>query len=107
VNLNVPNLEMKEMAGWQYTTIGRVPPRVISEAVLEPRHGHPGTYKVAMTWGDAVSLPEGTDGGAVERDLVSVTLLGHFTDTTTPAHGPAEEEAQVTIARALDGVFAT
>ena len=105
VNLNVPNLPVKEMAGWQRTTIGRVPPRVIAEAGLEPRIGHPGTYKVTMRWGDAVSLPEGTDGGAVERDLVSVTLLSHLTDVDTVVVGPGEDEAQSVIARALDGLF--
>jgi 5'-nucleotidase len=106
VNLNVPNLQVKEMAGWQRTTIGRIPPRVISKVALEPRLGHPGTYKVAMTWGDAVSLPEGTDGGAVERDLVSVTLLGNLTDTDTAPSGAAEAEAQSVIAAALDDLFA-
>jgi 5'/3'-nucleotidase len=106
VNLNVPNLRVKEMAGWQHTSIGRIPPRVISKVTLEPRIGHPGTYKVAMTWGDAVSLPEGTDGGAVERDLVSVTLLGHLTDVDTAPTGQAEVEAQSVIADALDGLFA-
>jgi hypothetical protein len=58
-----------------------------------------------MTWGDAVSLPEGTDGGAVERDLVSVTLLGNLTDADTAPSGPAEAEAQSVIATALDELF--
>ena len=74
VNVNVPNLPIAEMAGWQHTRVGRIPPRVISEARLEPKVGHPGSFRVAMKWGDAVSLPDGTDGGAIERGLVSVTF---------------------------------
>src|SRR5262249_27564551 len=97
VNLNVPNMEVKEMSGWQHTTMGRIPARGLSKVALEPRLGHPGTYKVVMTWGDAVSLPAGTDGGAVERDLVSVTLLGHLTDADSPTTGPAEAEARAVI----------
>lgn len=105
VNLNVPNQPAREMSGWQRTTIGRIPPRVIAEAGLEPRMGHPGTYKVSMRWGDAVSLPEGTDGGAVERNLVSVTLLSHLTDVDTLVVGTGEREAQSAIAGALDDLF--
>jgi 5'-nucleotidase len=101
-NLNVPNLPVKEMAGWRHTTIGRIPPRVIAEASLEPKVGHPGTFRVAMKWGDAVSLPDGTDGGAVERDQVSVTLLSALSDTRTRPDGTAESAAEVAIGQALD-----
>ena len=101
-NLNVPNLPVKEMAGWRHTTIGRIPPRVIAEASLEPKVGHPGTFRVAMKWGDAVSLPDGTDGGAVERDQVSVTLLSALSDTRTRPDGTAEAAAELAIGQALD-----
>jgi 5'-nucleotidase len=101
-NLNVPNLGVEQMAGWRHTTIGRVPPRVIAEARLEPKVGHPGTYRVAMKWGDAVSLPEGTDGGAVERDLVSVTLLSALSDARTGTSTVAEAAAEAAIGDALD-----
>ncbi len=106
-NVNVPNLAVKEMAGWRHTTIGRIPPRVIAEANLEPKAGHPGSFRVAMKWGDTVSLPEGTDGGAVERDLVSVTLLGPLAEarvrreSTAPA---AAEAAEAAIAASLDAL---
>ncbi|MBV9659913.1 MAG: hypothetical protein JO337_02020, partial [Acidimicrobiales bacterium] len=105
VNLNVPNRPIADMAGWERTSIGRIPPRVISDARLEERVGHQGSYKVAMEWGDAVSLPEGTDGGAVERDRVSVTMLGHLTDVDTPTDISAEEAAFPAIAAALDELF--
>jgi len=111
VNVNVPNRDVADMAGWERTMVGRVPPRVISGAVLEPKVGHPGTFRVAMQWGDAVSLPAGTDGGAIERDLVSLTLLGSLTDRASQRQhdtGPADpdEHAAGVIGLALDRLFA-
>jgi 5'-nucleotidase len=106
INVNVPNLLVKDMAGWQRTAIGRVPPRAISEATLEPKLGHPGTFRVAMRWGDAVSLPEGTDGGAIERNLVSITMLGSLTDVDADRDSSAEAAAQDGVSVALDKLFA-
>ena len=108
VNVNVPNKPVGAMAGWQRTSVGRVPPRVIADAALEEKVGHPGTFRVVMKWGDAVSLPEGTDGGAVERDLVSVTLLGRLTDPPRSRDGEADpdEHAADVVGRALDRLFA-
>jgi 5'-nucleotidase len=75
VNLNVPNLPLDEVKGWRHTTVGIVPPRVVSSATLEPKLGHEGTYQVHMSWGDTVVLPPDTDGGAVELGEVSLTFL--------------------------------
>lgn len=105
VNLNVPNLALDEIEGWRRTSIGRVPPRVIAEARLDPVEGRSGTFKVVMEWGDAVSLPEDTDGGAVERNRVSLTLLGHLTDVDTPHDRAVEDAAYPALAAALDGLF--
>jgi 5'-nucleotidase len=105
VNVNVPNLTVERMAGWRHTIIGRIPPRVISEATLEPKVGHPGTFRMAMKWGDAVSLPDGTDGGAVERDQVSITLLGTLSDVRHARDTSAEMAAEAAIAQALDRLF--
>lgn len=106
INLNVPNMGVSDMAGWQRTSIGRVPPRVVSEARLEPVEGHPGSYRVVMHWGDTVSLPEGTDGGAVERGRVSLTLLGGLADVDTKPDTTAEEAVYPAVAAALDALFA-
>jgi 5'-nucleotidase len=105
VNLNVPNLPVAEMAGWRHTTVGRVPPRVISEARLEPKVGHPGSFRVAMEWGDEVSLPEGTDGGAVERGQVSVSVLSALGDFRSSSRSGAEEAAEAAIGPALDALL--
>jgi 5'-nucleotidase len=105
VNLNVPNLPVADLAGWRHATVGRVPPRVVAEARLEPKVGHPGSFRVAMEWGDEVSLPEGTDGGTVERGEVSVSVLTALCDSRTAGRGPAEEAAEVAIGRALDALL--
>lgn len=105
LNINVPNMPLSEMAGWERTVIGRVPPRVIADARLEPHEGRAGSYKVVMEWGDAVSLPEGTDGGAVERNRVSITVLGHLSDIDTRPDSSPEKQAFPAVAGALDGLF--
>lgn len=105
VNVNVPNRPLDEVEGWQWTTVGRIPPRVISEASLEPKQGHPGTFRVAMKWGDAVSLPEGTDGGAVERNLVSVSLLGSLAERRTAGGEGIEPVVEAAIGDSLDALL--
>ena len=77
-NLNVPNLPIEEIRGWQSATVGMEPPRKVASALLEPKEGHEGCFHVRMSWGDAVDLPAGTDGGTVERDLVAVTYLSRL-----------------------------
>lgn len=88
VNLNIPNLPLTELRGWRATRLGIVPPRSISAVTLSPKAGHPDSFQVRMTWGEPVSLPEDTDGGAVERGYVSFTLLGSFPELD-PAGAPA------------------
>ena len=104
-NVNVPNLPVKEIAGWRHTSVGGVPPRVVSDARLEPKVGHPGTFRVAMTWGDVVSLPERTDGGAIERNRISVTLLSGLSDVRAAPDWSAELAAEASIAEALDSLL--
>jgi 5'-nucleotidase len=104
-NVNVPNLAVADMAGWRHTTVGRIPPRVIADASLVPKVGHPGSFRVAMKWGDTVSLPEGTDGGAIERNEVSVTLLGTLSDSRALRDTDATAAAELAIGKALDALF--
>lgn len=78
VNVNVPNLPIDEMKGWRHTEIGTLPPRAMATADLEPIAGHERAYQVKMSWGDEVRLPEGTDGGTIERDEVSITYLSRI-----------------------------
>ena len=78
VNLNVPNLDVADIRGWRHASVGTVPPRAMANAWLEPIAGHDGAFNVRMSWGDEVSLPEGTDGGTVERDEVAVSYLSRI-----------------------------
>ncbi len=78
VNLNVPNMALEEILGWRNAKVGTVPPRAMASAVLEPRPGHEGTFRVNMAWGDVATLPEDTDGGVVERSMVSISFLSRM-----------------------------
>lgn len=75
VNLNVPNVDLGDLKGWKFGTVGFEPPRRMSTATLEPKVGHEDTYSVKMAWGEPIELPQGTDGGLVETGWVSVTYL--------------------------------
>jgi 5'-nucleotidase len=94
-NVNVPNLPLEQVRGWRFTEVGTAPPRAMASAGLEPIEGHEQAYRVTMSWGDALALPEGTDGGTVERDEVSVTYLSRL--VAEPTELPAVE-------RSLDGL---
>ncbi|MEM9562606.1 MAG: 5'/3'-nucleotidase SurE [Actinomycetota bacterium] len=78
LNLNVPNLPLSELTSWRWTEVGQTPPRAMSKAVLEPKHGHDGAYKVELTWGDEQTQPEGTDTWAIQSDVVSIGWLSRI-----------------------------
>jgi 5'-nucleotidase len=102
VNLNVPNRALHEVRGWRLSEVGRHPPRAMANAWLEPINGHDGAFNVRMSWGDEVSLPEGTDGGTVERDEVAVSYLSRMVAEARDDLRAAEAalDALVTPARA-------
>ena len=75
VNINVPNIELDEIEGWAVTEVGLLPPRAMTAAELIPQDGDPDQFDVKVTWGDPIDLPEHTDGGAIERNVVSVSYL--------------------------------
>ena len=74
VNLNVPNLELADIAGWELTEVGLMPPRSMASGRLVETDD-PDRFNVQITWGEKLDLPEHTDGGAIERDLVTVSYL--------------------------------
>jgi 5'-nucleotidase len=90
VNLNVPNLPLEQISAWRHTSVGTVPPRSMAGAHLDPIAGHDGAFYVRMSWGDAVSLPVHSDGGAVEAGEVSVTYLSRMSEHQVPAMAGAE-----------------
>jgi 5'-nucleotidase len=78
VNLNVPNVELADITGWELAEVGLHPPRSMASGRLVAGD-RPERFGVQLTWGPAVELPAGTDGGAVERDLVAVSYLSQIT----------------------------
>lgn len=76
LNVNVPNLDWGDLAGWRTTEVGSIPPRAMAAARLVPQEGHVGHWSVDVHWGEVVPLPPHLDGGAVEAGFVSVSWLG-------------------------------
>jgi 5'-nucleotidase len=76
LNVNVPNRDLSDIRAVRLTRVGTLPPRALDHVDLIPKQGHPGSYRVELRWGRPVSLPPDTDGGAIERDEVSLTFLG-------------------------------
>ena len=75
LNVNVPNLDLADIKGWRYTTVAALPPRTMTSATLEPKDGHANAYRVHMHYGEAVTLPVESDGGAVAAGYVSICAL--------------------------------
>lgn len=90
VNVNVPNLALEDIRGWRPTHVGVLPPRSIAAARLVPIAGLDQAYAVKMEWGDEITLPPDTDGGAVERDEVSISYLSRIVAEPRADLGPAE-----------------
>jgi 5'-nucleotidase len=84
VNVNVPNLPLRRIDNWCHATIGQLPPRAISRGRLEPVAGRDGVFAVRMEWGDAIQLPSDTDGGAIERDEVTISYLSRIVAEPRP-----------------------
>lgn len=95
LNINVPNLELGDIKGWKRTEVGVQPPRSVATAELEPRPGHQDAFRVKMDWGEAVPLPEHTDGGAVMAGWVSLGWLSKLEAAEPSGAGEAEAEAGV------------
>ncbi|MGH1504521.1 MAG: 5'/3'-nucleotidase SurE [Acidimicrobiales bacterium] len=88
LNLNVPNVETHELAGWQWSDIGATPTRSMVNVLLEPKPGHEGSFDVKMDYGDTGVAPDpATDTGAMLDDKVSLTWLS----TITPLRWDAPE----------------
>lgn len=100
VNLNVPNLELGEIAGWEMTEVGLEPPRAIEQAALVPTDD-PDRFGVKMGWGEKVDLPAHTDGGAIERDLVTVSYLTRLVAEERPELAKSEAALDALVGRGL------
>ncbi len=88
-NLNVPNCDLGEIRGWRLAEVGLRPPRSMSECTLVATD-HPDRFGVDVSWGDKLDLPAHTDGGAIERDYVSVSYLTRLQNEARYDVEPAE-----------------
>jgi 5'-nucleotidase len=102
VNLNVPNVEVADIKGWRHARVGTIPPRTLAEAHLEPKVGHDGVSYIRMSWGDAVELPEDTDGGIVDSGYVAVTYLSRLAESSRTDMTRAEGGLESLLPRGLD-----
>lgn len=78
VNINVPNLPMREIKRWRHATVGEAPPRAIASARLVPIKGQEGCFAIRMEMGDTIVSPPETDSGAIERDEVTLTYISRL-----------------------------
>ncbi len=81
LNINVPNLELTDIAGWRRTEVGARVPRAMNKVDVEPKEGHAGSYHLKLNWGQRSSEEHSLDEdvGAVEAGYVSTTWLSRTT----------------------------
>jgi len=65
------------------------PPRALTEAHLEPKAGHEGSFRVVMSYGAPNPLPAHLDGGAVMDGYVSLSWLSRLVDQRPDAAAAA------------------
>lgn len=81
LNINVPDLPVDQLGRWEWTEVGQVPPRAMSEATLSPKLGHTDRFHVDLSYGDATDQPIGTDTAAMQDGHVSLTWLSKISAT--------------------------
>lgn len=100
VNLNVPNLELADIAGWTMAEVGMHPPRSMMTSVLRPTDD-PDRFGLVTTYGEVVALPAQTDGGAIERGQVTVTYLSRLDAEVRDDLGTAESALEAMLGHVL------
>lgn len=80
INVNVPNRDLADLAGWKRTEVAHMPTRAFVNAKLVAKPGHDDVFDVTMGWGDPEDQPTNSDSGAVEDGFVAVSAITRFTD---------------------------
>lgn len=78
LNLNVPNIPVAEMEGWEWAEVGLRPPWAVQSAELVPKPDAPGRFRVEDVWGPHSDPPAGTDSAVVTNNRVAVTVLSRI-----------------------------
>ena len=84
INCNVPNRKLEDLAGWEHARVGSEPPRkLVTGSLVEADPDELGeVFHLSMDWGAAGQVVPGTDAWLVRNNTVSVTWLGHLSETT-------------------------
>jgi len=90
VNVNVPNLELADIAGWQLAEVSPTPAAVIVDPVLTPRHDDPDAFDVGLRWERDPEPVTGTDTGTLWSQHVSVSYITRLAHHARPDLGGPE-----------------
>lgn len=101
LNINVPNVELDEIAGWRRTEVGMRVPQAMTTVDVEPKEGHEDAYYLKFNWGpmsdDDYSIDE--DVGAVQAGYVSTTWLSRVTLSEIAGGAEVEQAIEKFVAR--------
>lgn len=78
LNVNVPDLPLDQITGWDWTTVGASPPRAMNGVKLTPKPGHIGSHLITYTFGESGDVGKGSDTEAIMNNQVSLSWLSQI-----------------------------
>ncbi len=79
LNINVPDLPLDEVDGWQWCEVGTEPVRALAQVNLTPKPGHTGSFNVSLDYGEPHQQAVGTDTGAIMENKATLSWLSAIT----------------------------
>lgn len=89
-NVNVPNLELADIDGWQLADVSPAPAAAMVEATLAPHDDDPDAYDVNVRWQRLPDVPAGSDTGLVWSRRIAVSYITRLTHHPRPDLAGAE-----------------
>lgn len=86
-NVNVPNVELADIEGWQLAEVSRAPAATMVDAELTPHADDPDAFDVNVRWQRLPDVPPDSDTGLVWSRRIAVSYI------TRLAHHPRPELA--------------
>lgn len=96
-NVNVPNLELADIEGWQLAQVSPAPAAAMADAVLVPHDTDPDAFGVDVRWQRLPDVPPTSDTGLVWSRHVAVSYITRLVHHDRPDLAGAEH--------ALSGMF--
>lgn len=88
-NVNVPNVELADIAGWRLADVSPDPAARMIEPVITPREDDPDTFDVEVRWQRNLDAAPSTDTATVWSRLVSVSYVTRLVHGgRADVHGP-------------------